>query len=166
MSLPPPSCYPGTARTRFLVQQRFWWPTLLKDVKEFVSACPICAQFKPRLTPPAGLLHPLPIPRRPWSHISIDFVTGLPPSNVHTTILTVVDRFSKMVHFIPLPKLPSAKETADVLIQHVFRLPETSFPTGVPSSPPNTGQSSAGFWESPLACLPAFNPKRMGNLNA
>lgn len=27
-----------------------------------------------------------------------------------------------MVHFIPLPKLPSAKETAEIMIQHVFRL--------------------------------------------
>ncbi|KAI3365127.1 hypothetical protein L3Q82_010108, partial [Scortum barcoo] len=40
----------------------------------------------------------------------------------NTTVLTVVDRFSKMAHFIPLPKLPSAKETAQVMINHVFRI--------------------------------------------
>lgn len=52
----------------------------------------------------------------------MDFVTGLPPSEGNTTILTVVERFAKAVHFIPLPKLPSALETADLLVLHVFRL--------------------------------------------
>ncbi|KAI3372624.1 hypothetical protein L3Q82_023103, partial [Scortum barcoo] len=45
------------------------------------------------------------------SHVSLDFVTDLPPSHGHTAILTVVDRFSKMAHLVPLPKLPSAKES-------------------------------------------------------
>lgn len=37
-------------------------------------------------------------------------------------ILTVFDRFSKMAHFVPLQKLLSAKETAQLVVQHVFRL--------------------------------------------
>lgn len=53
--------------------------------------------------------------------ISLDLVTGLPPSDGNTTILTVVDRFSKATHFIPLPKLPSTKEAA-MLMQHVYRI--------------------------------------------
>ncbi|XDV37137.1 hypothetical protein PO909_006790 [Leuciscus waleckii] len=40
----------------------------------------------------------------------------------HTVVLTVVDRFSKAAHSIPLPKLPSAKETALTVVDHVFRL--------------------------------------------
>lgn len=72
--------------------------------------------------PPSGLLQLLPTPPRPWSHITVDFVTSLPPSEGNATILTVVDRFSKAVHFVPLPKLPTALEMANLLIQHVFRL--------------------------------------------
>ena len=52
----------------------------------------------------------------------MDFVTGLPPSDNNTTVLTIIDRFSKAAHFIALPKLPSASETADLLVAHVFRL--------------------------------------------
>lgn len=52
----------------------------------------------------------------------MDFVTGLPPSIGKTVVLTVVDRLSKMVHFIAMPKLPSAKETAEFMIFNVFRI--------------------------------------------
>lgn len=58
-----------------------------------------------------------------FSHIALDFVTGLPPLSGNTVVLTVVDHFSKVVHFIPLPKLHSAKEMAQVVIDHVFRIP-------------------------------------------
>ncbi|KAL0173533.1 hypothetical protein M9458_029501, partial [Cirrhinus mrigala] len=70
---------------------------------------------------------PLPAPRRPWSHIAVDFITDLPNSLGHTTILTVIDRFSKGCRLIPLPKLPTAMETAEALCNSVFRfygLPE------------------------------------------
>ncbi|KAK2886271.1 hypothetical protein Q8A73_020217 [Channa argus] len=85
------------------------------------QAVPSVLRLKPAAPPPDGLLHPLPIPRQPWSHISVDFVTGLPPYQGNTVILMVVDRFSKMAHFIPLPALPTAKETAKTL-RHIFRI--------------------------------------------
>lgn len=56
----------------------------------------------------------------PWSHMDMDFVTDLPPSDGHRVILTIVDQFSKAAHFVPLPKLPSAAETGDLLVRHVF----------------------------------------------
>ena len=118
------SCHPGIKWTLFMIKQRFWWPSMEKEVEEYVAACPECAWNKASRHPPAGFLHPLPVPLRPCSDISLDFVTGLPLSDGNTTILTVVDRFSKMVHFIPLPKLPSAKETVEVVLSHVTRFPQ------------------------------------------
>ena len=52
----------------------------------------------------------------------MDFVTGLPPSDGNTVVLTIIDCFSKAVHFVPLSKLPSALETANLLVLQVFRL--------------------------------------------
>lgn len=93
------------------------------DVWTFVAACTVCMRSKSSHRPSAGLLQPLPHPTPPpRSHIAVDFVTGLPPSEGNTAILTVVDRFSKVEHFVPLPKLPTTLETANLLIQHVFRL--------------------------------------------
>ncbi|KAI2667139.1 Transposon Tf2-9 polyprotein [Labeo rohita] len=136
------ACHPGVSRTLHLVKQRFWWPLMARDVRSFVLACSVCAIGKTSNRPPDGLLQPLPIPSRPWSHIALDFVTALPPSQGNTVVLTVVDRFSKAVHFIPLPKLPSAKETAVAVIDHVFRL--HGLPTDVVSD--RGPQFVSKFW--------------------
>lgn len=112
-------CHPGVSGMLSLAKRHFWWSTINHDIKEFIAACTTCARNKPGNQPPAGLLQRLPTPSCPLSHISVDFVTGLPPSNGNTTILTVID---KATHYIPLPKLPSALETAQLLIQYMFRI--------------------------------------------
>lgn len=115
------TCHPGFQRSLQFLQQSFWWPGMTRDTREFVAACSVCTRGKASHRPPAGLLHPLPIPSCPLSHIAVDFITGLPSSGGNTVILTIVERFSKSVHFVPLPKLPTALETADLLVSHVFR---------------------------------------------
>lgn len=138
------SCHPGPGRTEKFIGRRFWWPSMKEDITKFVQTCPVCTQNKTSTQRPAGLLQPLLVPHRPWSHISLDFVTGLPPSDGNTTILTVVDRFSKSVHFIPAPGLPSAKETANLMIQHVFRI--HGLPVEVVSD--RGPQFTSAFWKA------------------
>ncbi len=123
----PSSGHPGITATLQLLNNRFWWPSIQTDTITFIKNCDICNISKSPHQLPAGLLQPLPIPQRPWSHIAIDFVTDLPASQCQTTILTVIDRFSKACLLIPLPKLPTAFETAEALCNYVFRfygLPE------------------------------------------
>ncbi len=136
------ACHPGVRRTLFLVKQGFWWQSMARDTLDFDLACSVCASCKTSNRPPAGLLQPLSVPSRPWSHISLDFVTALPPSQGNRVVLTVVDRFSKAAHFIPLPKLPSARETATVVIDHVFRV--HGFPRDVVSD--RGPQFVSKFW--------------------
>ncbi|KAL3973506.1 potassium voltage-gated channel Eag-related subfamily H member 3 [Sarotherodon galilaeus] len=116
------ACHPGVRRMVSLLRRSFWWPSLQTDARDYVLACEACARNKSRHQASSGQLHPLPVPGRPWSHIAVDFVTGLPRSASHSVVLTIVDRFSKAAHFVPLPKLPSALETARLLVDHVFRL--------------------------------------------
>lgn len=71
--------------------------------------------------PPAGLLRLLLTPHRLWSHISVDFCRlDYPCSAGNTTILTIVDCFSKMVHLSLCPSYPQLKTHA--LLQHEFCL--------------------------------------------
>ena len=116
------SGHPGIQRTVEMVRNSFWWPNLFNDVSLYVKSCSVCAQSKTPRELPAGLLEPLPIPQRPWSHLAVDFVTDLPSSNGYTTILVIIDRFSKSCRLIPLRGLPTAMETAQALFHHVFRV--------------------------------------------
>ncbi|CDQ92485.1 unnamed protein product [Oncorhynchus mykiss] len=91
----PSSGHPGIGRTVCCLAGKYWWPTLAKDVRVCVSSCSVCAQCKAPRHLPRGKLQPLPVPQRPWSHLSVDFVTHLPPSRGNSTTLDSVDRFSK-----------------------------------------------------------------------
>uniref|UniRef100_A0A673VS56 Gypsy retrotransposon integrase-like protein 1 n=1 Tax=Salmo trutta TaxID=8032 RepID=A0A673VS56_SALTR len=75
----PSSGHPGVARTVRSLRGKYWWPTLARDVRFYVSSCSVCAQSKAPRHLPRGKLQPLPVPQRPWSHLSVDFLTDLPP---------------------------------------------------------------------------------------
>ncbi|KAI2652427.1 Transposon Tf2-6 polyprotein [Labeo rohita] len=113
--------HPGANYTLSLLSDRFWWPDMARDVRRYVQGCKECAMSKSPRHLPAGKLHPLPVPNRPWSHLGVDFMTDLPVSNENTCILVIVDCFSKFCRLIPLKKLPTALETAEHLFNHVFR---------------------------------------------
>lgn len=93
---------------------------MARDVRRYVLGCKECAMSKSPQHLPAGKLHPLPIPNRPWSHLGVDFMTDLPSSDGNTCILVIVDRFSKFCRLLPLKGLPTALETVELLFNHVF----------------------------------------------
>ena len=80
----------------------FHWVGLKKQVADWVRQCQVCQQAKHELCKYPGLLQPLPIPKGPWQSFSMDFIEGLPKSEGYSSILVVVDRFTKVSHFIPL----------------------------------------------------------------
>lgn len=95
---------------------------MAKIVKQYITECEVCQKTKPSNQRPAGLLVPLPPPEKPWEAVSMDFITDLPPTaDGHTAIFVVVDRFSKMAHFIPLKEDTSAKTVARKFFQEVVK---------------------------------------------
>jgi transposase InsO family protein len=92
------------------------------SVLEFIKSCDSCQRVKPRFGKPPGLLQPLPIPEAPWTSVSMDFVTGLPKSKAgYDAILVVVDRLTKMARLIPTHTSVTARQTAQLFLDEVFR---------------------------------------------
>ncbi|SJL02762.1 uncharacterized protein ARMOST_06098 [Armillaria ostoyae] len=110
---------PRHRKTRELVQREYWWPKIQKDVEAYVKGCETCQRTKSN-TQASGAPPPNAIPTEPWTHISVDMVTGLPSSNGHDALLVIVDRFSKAIILVPCNVELSAAGWARILRDHVY----------------------------------------------
>ena len=120
----PFSAHVGASRTYHALSRRYYWRGMKNDVRTYVQQCPSCQRNKVVRQPPAGPLHPLPVPDTAWDIITMDFVTGLPPTTVdkYNTILTVVDKYSRQVHLIPCHDTVDSAGLARLFIREIFRL--------------------------------------------
>ena len=91
-------------------------------VDSYVSNCDPCQHNKSRRHKRFGLLQPLELAYAPWTSISMDFIVDLPKSAGCTQIWVIVDRFTKMAHFIPLGKNVGAEDLAKKFLQEIWRL--------------------------------------------
>ncbi|GJX97487.1 RNA-directed DNA polymerase [Tanacetum coccineum] len=96
-------------------------PEMGQDVKKLVDRCVTCHKAKSNRTN-ASLYTPLPVPNSPWEDVSMDFVLGLPRSQRNKdSVMVVVNRFSKMAHYIWCNKtmdashvMPESYEVSDI----------------------------------------------------
>jgi hypothetical protein len=85
------------------LKQKYWWYGLKKDVASHVALCDVCQRVKAEHQRPAGLLHLLKIPEWKWEEIGMDFIVGLPRTSArYDSIWLIVDRLTKVAHFIPV----------------------------------------------------------------
>jgi len=109
----------GERATLKRLQLVFQRSKMQQMVKEYVSNYPICQKNKSEHVPYFGLLQPLPIPDMAWTHISMDFVEGLPKSRGKDVILVVVDRFTKYAHFISLTHPYTTQDIATIFLDYM-----------------------------------------------
>ncbi len=112
--------HPGIEKTKELVLREYWWPKMKKDIESYVRACETCQRTKSSTQAKAAPLHPNAIPSRPWTHISVDMVTGLPRCNGQDAILMIVDRFSKEIIPIACTTELSSEGRAKILRDEVY----------------------------------------------
>jgi hypothetical protein len=94
-----------------------------KDIAGHVARCDTCNRVKAEHQRPAGLLKPLDVPEWKWEGISMDFIVGLPRSpKGHDSIWVIVDRLTKVAHFIPVKTVYRAEQLADLYVDHILRL--------------------------------------------
>jgi hypothetical protein len=112
----------GVMKTEDVLSTHFYWHWMHRDVERYVSRCTTCNKAKSQLNS-HGLYMPLPIPNAPWEDISMDFVLGFPRTKRGSdSVFVVVDRFSKIAHFIPYHKTYNASYVVDLFFTENVRL--------------------------------------------
>ncbi|KAF1333660.1 Pol protein, partial [Globisporangium splendens] len=135
--------HPGREKTYLALSRDFYWSHQYKWVRKYVRTCEVCQRVKPAPVTNAPL-RSLPVPTDCWKSVSMDFIFGLPAdSSKKTGILVTVDRFSKMVHLSAVPASVTAKQTAQIFLDSVFRL--HGMPTEIVSD--RDPRFTAAFWQ-------------------
>ena len=117
----PAAGHQGRAKTLDLVARDFYWPTLCRYVHRYVDGCDMCQRSKPTHYARYGLLQPIPAAKSPWKRVTVDFIVKLPKSKGHDSILVVVDKNTKLAHFIPTNESIGANATATLYLNHVWK---------------------------------------------
>jgi len=112
--------YMGQDKTIELIRRNFWWPKMNERIIDFVKTCLKCQQNKASRHQPYGLSSPLELPYAPWQSIAMDFITELPESEGCDQLRVVIDRFTKMAHFLPLRK--EGKTAADLAVVFAWKI--------------------------------------------
>ena len=138
----------GADKTGELLMRKYYWPSLKKEVREYVHSCDVCQRIKAPRHRPYGELRSLPGSRKPWKELTMDFITGLPPSkrngSVHDAILVVVDRCTRMVRYLPTTKKIDSAALADLFFEEVVL--RYGMPDGIVSDRGSVFTSS--YWSS------------------
>ena len=74
----PPAGHPGQWKTVELVSRNYWWPSMVKFIKDYVDTCDTCQHGKTSHARTQGPLRPNEIPDGPGQVVTTDFVVGLP----------------------------------------------------------------------------------------
>lgn len=155
----------GIQKSLHRIRKDFSIPRLKELVRNHVNCCAVCQRNKAEHLHPAGLLQPLPVPTQVWSHISMDFIEGFPRVHGKSVVLTVVDRFSKYAHFVPLAHPYTAQSVAHAFFEAIVRL--HGFPESIVSDRDTIFTSN--FWKElfllagvSLDMTSAFHPQSDG----
>ncbi|UYV66855.1 hypothetical protein LAZ67_4003110 [Cordylochernes scorpioides] len=115
----PASGHMGIKRTYNRLKSKYFWPSMLKTVEEYVSSCPECQFRKTPSRLPQGLLQPIPPASRPFEKMGIDLMGRFPKSGRgNSWILVCTDYYSRYIETAALPR-GTAEEIADFFLQRV-----------------------------------------------
>ena len=131
--------HPGVCATLCPVSNRFVWPGLATDVKEWSRQCVACCRAKVTHVEHSGV-EKIPIPGARFSHMHADLVGPLPASRYGSTyLLTMIDRSTRWQEAVPLGRIDVAAVLEAFITMWVARF-------GVPACITRGTQFTSGTW--------------------
>ena len=113
----------GQDKTVEPIRRNFFWPKMNPYIEDYVRSCDSFQRNEAARHPRYRLLQLLELPYTPWQSIWMDFITDLPESNRCPSIWVIVDRFTKMAHFIPLRRIQTkGADLALLFLQNIWWL--------------------------------------------
>jgi hypothetical protein len=144
------SIHPGSTKMYKDLKTHYWWYGMKRDLAKYVSLCDSCQWVKAEHQRPARLLQPLKIPEWKWEEIRMDFIVGLPRTQAgYDSIWVIMDRLTKVAHFIPIKMTYSGAKLAELYISRIVCL------HGVPKKIVSDRgfQFTSKFWEKLLESM-------------
>ena len=89
----------GRDKTIHKIKTRYFWPSMYKDINNYIKSCILCAQFNPRRQKTPGALKPIKPPEGVWQLVSMDFHGPITPTSQRGNkyIISLTDVLSKFV---------------------------------------------------------------------
>jgi hypothetical protein len=117
------SMHLGSTKMYHDLKPLYWWTKMKREIARYVSECDTCQRIKASHLKSAGALQPLFIPSWKWDDINMDFIVGLPnTSRHHDLIWVIVDRLTKVAHFLPVHTTNKAQKYAELYIDRIVCL--------------------------------------------
>jgi hypothetical protein len=138
------SMHPRSTKMYHDLKPLYWWTRMMREIAQYVSECDTCQRIKASHLKLAGALQPLSIPSLKWDVIIMDFIVGLPNTSCHhDSIWVIVDRLTKVAHFLPVYTTDKAQNYAELYIDRIVCL--HGLPRTIVSD--RGAQFVARFWE-------------------
>ncbi|WVZ84289.1 LOW QUALITY PROTEIN: hypothetical protein U9M48_031339 [Paspalum notatum var. saurae] len=135
------SIHPGSTKMYYDLKERFWWYGMKRAVAEYVAICDTCRRVKANIETSRFITA---VEEWKWEEITMDFIVGLPRTQKgYNSIWVVVDRLTKVAHFIPVNTTYSGAKLAELYISRIVCL------HGVPKRiiSDRGSQFTSRFWE-------------------
>jgi hypothetical protein len=138
------SMHPGSTKMYHDLKPLYWWTRMKREIAQYVLECDTCQRIKASHLKSAGALQTLSIPSWKRDDISMDFIVGLPNTSWHHDLIwVIVDRLTKVAHFLPVHTTDKAQKYEEMYIDRIMCL--HGLPRTIVSD--RGAQFVARFWE-------------------
>ena len=105
-----------------LVTRNYWWPGVMRNIGRYMEGCDLCQRMKNRTEELAEKLKLSEMLEKPWTHLTVDFITKLLVVAGKDAILVVYNWLSKMTHFVATTEGTTAEGLVRLFRNNVWKL--------------------------------------------